>query len=137
MPKETKVDPRLTKAVKAGQKVRNAKLSAASKKRQDEAEKERKRIASFSKQAKEWVDTKLFKLIAKAEAEGSNRVPFYGNSDGIPEEALITAIKKVEGLSIESVWVQEYKGSDGYPDEPAHYDYYVKWKPDPYEGYKY
>lgn len=135
MEKESKVDPRLAKAVQAGQKAKNAAQNAAAKKREAEAKKEKKRIASFSKKAKEWVDNELFKLIAKAEAEGSDRVPFYGS--GIPDEALLKAIKKVEGLRIESVWVQEYRGSDGYPDELAHYNYYVKWKSDPYAGYKF
>ena len=137
MKKESKVDPRILKAVKSGQKTKSAAQSRAAKKRADEAEKERKHIASFSKKADEWVENELFKLIAKAEAAGTNRVPLYGTQTGIPEGALIKAVQKIEGLTIESVWVQEDHGSDGYPDEPAHYNNYVKWKPDPYAGYYY
>lgn len=135
MKAEKKVDPRLAKAIKAGEKARRDAQAKENKKRVDEAEKERKRIASFSEQADEWVGKKLFKLIAAAEAEGRNRVQIV--SSDIPEEALIKAIQKIDGLTVENVWVEDVNDPDVGLLFAAHYDYYVKWKPDPYEGYKY
>jgi hypothetical protein len=137
MKSEKKADPRITKAIKDGQRVKNAANAAAAKKRADEAEKEKRRIASYSKQADEWVEKKLFKLIAKAERENSTRVELHSSDPYIPTEALIKAVKKIEGLTVESVWVQDWNDPDCGLIEAAHYDYYVKWKSDPYEGYPY
>src|SRR5271157_1854029 len=128
MKNEKKIDPRINKAVKSGQKVRRAVQSQADKTRADKAEKEKRRTASFSKQADEWVDKRLFKLIAKAEADGSNRVALHCSEPPyIPEEALIKAVEKIDGLSVESVWLEDWNDPDCGLVQAAHYDYYVKW----------
>lgn len=137
MKNEKKADPRIAKAIKDGERVKNAANAAAAKKRADEAAKEKRRIAFYSKQADAWVEDKLFKLIAKAERENSNRVELHSSDPYIPTEALIKAVNKIEGLTVENVWVEDWNDPDCGLIQAAHYDYYVKWKPDPYSGYKY
>ena len=133
-----KIDPRLTRAVKAGEKVRRAAQAKKDKSRSYETDKERRRIASFSKRSDEWVENSLFKLIAEAEAEGSNRVRLYCNDPPyVPEEALVKAVKKIDGLTVENKWIEDWNDPDCGLIQAAHYEYYVKWKSDPYENYPY
>jgi predicted secreted protein len=132
-----KVDPKLVKAIKSGQKIKTTTAKVAAKIQLAQNEKKKRYIASFSKKASEWVEGKLFKLITKAEAEGSDAIFLNAEKLQIPVEALIKAIEKIDGLRIDSRWAESFSDPDGGYYEPGHYDYYVKWKSDPYAGYQY
>lgn len=128
------VDPRINKAIKAAEKRHAASQRAAAKKREDEATKHKRYIASFSKAAKAWVDKHLFKLIGEAEASRhfancpeAKRVHLYSNTPFIPGEALARAAEKIKGVRTFSEWVQSYHDPDGGYSEDAHYEYYATW----------
>lgn len=114
------MDERLKKAISKGTKKRETEYKKELDKKRIEQEKKEKHIASFAKQADEWINNNLFDLIAKAEKEGKQSISLPSASE-IPQEAMINAIRKIQGLAVTSEWIN-YCDDYGKIEE-----WYVSW----------
>ena len=114
MPK--KIDNRLQEAVEAGYAK---KLKAQRKEAEEHLKAQQRHERELRKslpKARTWIRDKLFKLIAKAESEGSRQISLNENTDGIPTEVIYNLVKKINGLDItcskEVIWEDSDYGKE-------------------------
>jgi hypothetical protein len=136
--------PKLEEKINQAKQEENKKISEKLRAKALERDRKNKQIQTKIPEAKVWVESTLFDLIAKEDIKIDNNIKrdiynkhikeiFLGSSiipNNIPVESIVIAIKEVDGLRVR----EQYNPPDYHPNDeshtcliPADYSYYVQW----------